>query len=255
MSKRSSPTPKQSLQNEPEVEAQATSLASAAPVSMAIDELNNILENTERKENNMEHTSTVPEKEESRKSILKIIGNDYSFVKFSGKEDVEEFLNQFRLKELELSNAQLIALAEVNTTDSANKWVQVMRIEGIVEWKILKEKFISRFGKKKLSRDFEYSKLLINGPGSMDIRDYVYELRILAAEIKPSFNDVKLRFCEIVPLGLKDMLMRITTWGELLEIIEDNFAVINNKNKKPLGIKQQVLKNEKVNINEANSSK
>lgn len=106
----------------------------------------------------------------------------------------------------------------------------MMRLEGIKTWVEMKKGFLERFVKKHLSKRFEYTKLLVEGPGEEDIRDFVYKLRIFAEETTHEFNDVRIRFKELVPLGLVDVVERAETWFRLIEICEANFSVINARN-------------------------
>ena len=97
----------------------AASLASAAYDTEQNEE---VLKNENPvKIENTDVNIAAPIEKPKVKAVLKIIGNDYSFTKYSGKGDAEEFLNQFKLKELELDDAQIFALVEVNTTHLANK--------------------------------------------------------------------------------------------------------------------------------------
>ena len=159
----------------------------------------------------------------------------HRYESYNGKGDVEYFINQFKLIELEYNDVQMIALVESCTTGTANSYIRVNKIEGITSWLAMKQKLLERFGTKKLSKGFEYTKMLIEGPGENDIRDYIYSLRILASEIHPEFRDVLLRLSEIVPLGLKDMVSRAANWAELIVICEQNYISINKKNNKKGG--------------------
>ena len=77
-------------------------------------------------------------------------------------------------------------------------------LDGVGDWKVMKNEMTKNFQKKGLSKYYEYSELLVKGPGKGSIKAFFYKLGIVAAEIDHDLNDVKVRIKRPVPLALVD---------------------------------------------------
>lgn len=80
------------------------------------------------------------------------------------------WLTQFKVMEMSESDELLLNMAESYSDGVALKWLQVMRLEGLETWELLKLELCKRFGNKKMSDNFGFNKLLVVGPKG-DIRD------------------------------------------------------------------------------------
>ena len=71
---------------------------------------------------------------------------------------------------------------------------------------------------------WHYFDIIANEQG---IKNFMYRLRILAGAVVHDFADVRVRFRELVPLALADVIDRTSCWATLRKVVEDNCHAID----------------------------
>ena len=178
-----------------------------------------------RKDNDIKIEREVDRKSESAGSTTKDLTRRYN--QFSGEGDVDTFLNQFKEDEHAKSGDRVIAIVESQLNGTALKFFRCERVDGREDWESLKSSLRKRHAKQGATKQFQFAKLMLEGPGEKGIEDFFYEVRLVAAETAHDFTDVKLVFRELVPLALADCLDRCDSWLKLKSIVQENSFVID----------------------------
>ena len=147
--------------------------------------------------------------------------------RFSGDGDLDAFLVQFKVQETEYDNEKMMALIESRLEGEAALWFRVTVLDGTTQWPQLKLEMENHFKKKGLTKQFEFARLVVEGPNEQGIKNFMYRLRILAGAVVHDFADVRVRFRELVPLALADVIDRTSCWATLRKVVEDNCHAID----------------------------
>ena len=203
-----------------------------------------------RKDNDIKIEREVDQKSESAGSTTKDLTRRYN--QFSGEGDVDTFLNQFKEDEHAKSGDRVIAIVESQLNGTALKFFRCERVDGREDWESLKSSLRKRHAKQGATKQFQFAKLMLEGPGEKGIEDFFYEVRLVAAETAHDFTDVKLVFRELVPLALADCLDRCDSWLKLKSIVQENSFVIDRywrgkKSRRPVASKEIQTKRQKFN--------